>query len=353
MVSSDSQIIHSKMVESNTSALTEDEADLYDRQIRLWGLESQKRLRASTVLLVGLKGLGAEFCKNIVLSGIKSITLLDDKDSTNEDAFSQFLIPREQLGSNRAEASLDRAQRLNPMVEIKIDKESIDNKTDDFFAQFNVVVATDCNVNQLIRINKICRKANVKFFSADVFGFYGYMFADLLNHTYSDERKVIRRAVEHSEKKKLKLEDLEMINVTVKEKTVYPSLQESLVVNKSVTERPAKELANLVSFFLLKILLKFRTEVGRNPQGATRVEDLEMLKKIRDSELASFDLSVDKVPDEYLDTVFSQVSPVCAIIGGELAQEVIKAVSQKGTPHNNFFFFNSVKNHGIVLKLGQ
>lgn len=31
------------MVENNKDELTEHEAELYDRQIRLWGLESQKR----------------------------------------------------------------------------------------------------------------------------------------------------------------------------------------------------------------------------------------------------------------------------------------------------------------------
>ena len=31
-----------KLVEINATELTEDEAELYDRQIRLWGLDSQK-----------------------------------------------------------------------------------------------------------------------------------------------------------------------------------------------------------------------------------------------------------------------------------------------------------------------
>lgn len=31
------------MVESNNVELTEQETELYDRQIRLWGLDSQKR----------------------------------------------------------------------------------------------------------------------------------------------------------------------------------------------------------------------------------------------------------------------------------------------------------------------
>lgn len=341
------------MVETNQCNLTEDEADLYDRQIRLWGLDSQKRLRASSVLLIGLKGLGAEFCKNIVLSGIKSITLLDDQDSNKEDAAYQFLIPRDQLGQNRAEASLNRAQRLNPMVEMKVDKESVDSKTDDFFTQFNVVIATDCSLEQLLRINKICHKANVKFFSADVFGFYGYVFADLQTHEYADEKNVMKNAAISTGNKKQKIENFKMVKVNVKTTLHYPTLNESLIVNKSMTERPARAMADLVSFFLLKILLKFRSEVGRNPQGSTKSEDLELLKKLRESEMKSMNVSEDKVPDEYLNSIFSQVSPVCAIVGGELAQEVIKTLSQKGEPHNNFFFFNPIRNHGIVMKCGQ
>ncbi|CAM5129083.1 unnamed protein product [Natator depressus] len=47
-----------------SGGISEEEAAQYDRQIRLWGLEAQRRLRASRVLLVGMKGLGAEVAKN-------------------------------------------------------------------------------------------------------------------------------------------------------------------------------------------------------------------------------------------------------------------------------------------------
>ena len=36
--------------ERNGSAITEDEAALYDRQIRLWGLDAQKRYLFTAVL---------------------------------------------------------------------------------------------------------------------------------------------------------------------------------------------------------------------------------------------------------------------------------------------------------------
>lgn len=50
------------------------------------------RLRASKILLIGLNGLGAEAAKNIILSGVKSITFLDHRNSSEVDKCSQFFI---------------------------------------------------------------------------------------------------------------------------------------------------------------------------------------------------------------------------------------------------------------------
>lgn len=41
-----------------TSRITSEEARLYDRQIRLWGVEAQKNLRSADVLVIGLSGTG-------------------------------------------------------------------------------------------------------------------------------------------------------------------------------------------------------------------------------------------------------------------------------------------------------
>lgn len=172
------------MVENNGIELTEQEAELYDRQIRLWGLESQKRIRAARILICGLNGLGAEVAKNIILSGVKSVTLLDHNLVTEIDFCSQFLAPQSSLGQNRAEASLIRAQALNPMVEIVIDKEDVSKKSDEFFIRFDVVVVIGASTSTLVRIDNACRLKGVKFFSGDVWGMHGYTFADLQEHEF-------------------------------------------------------------------------------------------------------------------------------------------------------------------------
>lgn len=174
------------MVENNGIELTEDEAELYDRQIRLWGLESQKRIRAARILISGLNGLGAEVAKNIILSGVKSVTLLDDKTVSELDFCSQFLAPRDSIGLNRAEASLFRAQALNPMVEIIVDKENVAEKPDEYFHRFDVVVLIEVPTPVLVRVNNICRLKGIKFFAGDVWGMNGYVFTDLQEHEFAE-----------------------------------------------------------------------------------------------------------------------------------------------------------------------
>jgi ubiquitin-like 1-activating enzyme E1 A len=50
--------------------------------------------------LIGLQGFGAEICKNIILAGVKAVTILDGGVVNDEDACSQFLAARDQLGKN-------------------------------------------------------------------------------------------------------------------------------------------------------------------------------------------------------------------------------------------------------------
>lgn len=166
--------------------ITEQEAELYDRQIRLWGLDSQKRLRNARILICGVNGLGAEVAKNIILSGVKSVTLLDDKIASEVDTCSQFMIPIGSMGTNRAEASLVRAQALNPMVELKAVTEKLADKDDEFFKLFDVVVVLEATTKELVRINNTCRLNGIKFFAGDVWGKFGFSFADLQEHSYAE-----------------------------------------------------------------------------------------------------------------------------------------------------------------------
>lgn len=61
-------------------------------------MQAQEKIRNANVFLVTVKGLGNEIAKNLVLSGIGSITLLDQDIVTEDDLGSQFLVSEADVG---------------------------------------------------------------------------------------------------------------------------------------------------------------------------------------------------------------------------------------------------------------
>ncbi|XP_078000859.1 SUMO-activating enzyme subunit 1-like isoform X2 [Glandiceps talaboti] len=342
------------MVEPENDTITEDEAALYDRQIRLWGLDAQKRLRASSMLLVGLKGVGAEVCKNVVLCGLKSLTLLDHTTVGEEDAFSQFLVSRDSIGKNRAEASHERTKELNPNVEIIVDTANVKDKPKEFFLKFDLVCLTCCDCETLLKINEICHDNGIKFLATDVFGYYGYMFSDLGEHDYVEEKTKINKPdpkAKDDTNKKQKAEEIE--TVMVKKCAKFCCLKDAFTVDWSA-EKASKSLKRLSNvYFLTQIFLKFREVYNRDPSSNHVQEDSSNLIKLKDDVLKSLQVDTAKVGDDFTKFCMGELSPVCAVVGGIVGQEVIKAFSGKDAPHNNFFFFDGVEGSGIVDQIGS
>lgn len=342
------------MVEKEEAVISEEEAAQYDRQIRLWGLEAQRRLRTSKVLLVGMRGLGAEVAKNLILAGVKGLTMMDHQEVCEEDSRAQFLIPTGCLGRNRAEASLERAQNLNPMVEVTVTKDNIEEKDEDFFKDFDAVCLTCCSRDLLVKVNQICHKRGIKFFMGDVFGYHGYMFADLGEHEFVEEKTKVTKTTQDSEDgpeaKKPKIDSTE--STMIKKKIEFCQLKDALEIDWNSEKAKAALKKTPADYFLFQVIMKFHTDKGRDPQPSSFQEDCEVLLQIRNDLLESLGVNPDLLPEDFASYCFSEMAPVCAVVGGVLGQEVVKALSQRDSPHNNFFFFDGLKSSGIVDCLG-
>lgn len=343
-------------IEKEDNIISEEEAAQYDRQIRLWGLDAQKRLRGSRVLLVGLRGLGAEVAKNLILAGVKGLTLLDHEQVTEESRRAQFLIPVDADGQNQAQASLERAQLLNPMVEVKADTDAVESKPDDFFFQFDAVCLTRCSKDLMVRVDKLCSSRNIKVFCGDVSGYHGYMFSDLgQEHHYVEEKpKVVKGSNEANDGPEAKKPKVDPSETTMVKKTIsFCSLKEALEVDWTNEKAKSNLKRTPADYFLLQVLLKFRTDKGRDPQPDSFAEDSQLLLQIRDDVLETMCLSSELLPNTFVSYCFSEMAPVCAVVGGVLGQEIVKALSQRDAPHRNFFFFDGLKGSGVVDYFGS
>jgi len=93
---------------------------LYSRQLYVLGHEAMKRMSSSNVLLVGLKGLGVEIAKNLILAGVRSVTLHDDNPATLFDLSAQFYLSEKDIGHPRAQACLLKLSELNSYVDVNV-----------------------------------------------------------------------------------------------------------------------------------------------------------------------------------------------------------------------------------------
>ena len=87
--------------------------DKYDRQIRLWG-EGQYLINTSAILILGVDCTSLEIAKNLVLSGIGQITLLDNRKVTAKDIKENFFLSSNDIYKSIADCALNSILELNP-----------------------------------------------------------------------------------------------------------------------------------------------------------------------------------------------------------------------------------------------
>eukprot|EP00940_MAST-03C_sp_MAST-3C-sp2_P001396 g1396.t1 len=157
---------------------TKDEVDegLYSRQLYVFGHEAQRKMQASNILLIGLRGVGVEIAKNLILSGVKSVTLFDQGKTEWTDLSSQFYLGEKDIGRPRAEACADKLAELNPRVNVTVTA-ALDEST---IKRHQVLVCTECDMERKIQMNAFCRAQNpqIRFIAADVRGVFARVFCD-------------------------------------------------------------------------------------------------------------------------------------------------------------------------------
>ncbi|KAH8405459.1 hypothetical protein KR215_000197 [Drosophila sulfurigaster] len=161
---------------SNSAAAGGDiDESLYSRQLYVLGHDAMRRMANSDILISGLGGLGLEIAKNVILGGVKSITLHDTATCTLNDLSSQFYLSRSDIGQNRAEASCAQLAELNNYVRTVSYTGPL---SDDELAKYRVIVLTNSNVAEQERIGKFAHDNNIALIIAETRGLFAKVFCD-------------------------------------------------------------------------------------------------------------------------------------------------------------------------------
>jgi ubiquitin-activating enzyme E1 len=168
------------------------DTNLYSRQIGTYGMETMGKLIKMNVLIVGMRGLGVEVAKNLILAGPRSVTIVDDEITKINDLGANFYLEESHVGQvSRANASYQKLQELNPYVKVGVMDSTSKIEEAIKSGQFHVVCHTEMIINGNVLepkdMNALCRQHNVGYISAQALGHWGYTFLDYgTNHTITD-----------------------------------------------------------------------------------------------------------------------------------------------------------------------
>ncbi|PCH41139.1 ubiquitin activating enzyme [Wolfiporia cocos MD-104 SS10] len=385
------------------SAMDIDEAaideGLYSRQLYVLGHEAMKRMAASNILIVGVKGLGIEIAKNVALAGVKSVTIYDPEPVQVQDLSSQFFLRAEDIGQPRAEAAVKRLAELNAYVPVRnLGGQPGKEITVDLIKDFQVVVLCGASLQKQLEINDWTHANGVHFIAAEMRGLFGSAFNDfgpkftVVDPTGEQPHTGMIASIDRDgegvvtclEETRHGLEDgdfvtftevqgMEELNgceprkITVKGPYTFSigdtsnlgeyktggiftqvkmprilefkSLRESLkspeffITDFAKFDRPAALHAGF------QALWEFQAQQQRppRPRNAEDAAAVVALAKKLDADID------EKVVTELSYQATGDVTPLAAVIGGFVAQEVLKACSAKFTPMQQHLYFDSLE----------
>ena len=161
-----------------------EQKNLYSRVIRSLGSQTVNKLSKLKILIYGMRGVGIEVAKNIILSGPNEVTLYDKNKVFLQDLGSNFYLKKEDIGKRRDVSCFQRIKKLNNFVKINVlgmndNSEDLDKKFIDSILNYDVIVITEMlPKNELFKINEICRNNKKAFIYGILTGLSGFIFSD-------------------------------------------------------------------------------------------------------------------------------------------------------------------------------
>lgn len=360
---------------AGTSAGAIDEG-LYSRQLYVLGFEAMRRMLNSHVLVVGQRGLGVEVAKNVALAGVRSLTIWDANAVSAADLSAQFFLSERHIGKRRDESSLASIAALNEYVPVRVlEVPSLEQLlTVGVLSEFQVLVLTDASVEHRLLAGRVAREAGCALICANVQGLFAAVFCDFgpsfvvtdqtgepplsglvanisedgvvtcsddTRHGLEDGDRVVFReikgrvgeylhdgtfAVQVSSPHTFQLVDFDYHNSNGEFYSHASGVFEQVKQPKQISFKPLDEAVKSPDFVV--------SDFGKMDRQDLLHALFYSLPHGNDN---------DTIIKEFTRQSAGYLAPMCAVIGGVVAQEVIKACTGKFHPIQQFLYFDSLE----------
>ena len=165
--------------------MNKSELQFYQRQIKLpnFGLEGQKLLKKSSVLVIGAGGLGSAALQYLAAAGVGNIGICDFDNIDISNMHRQVIYDFVQIGLPKIEAAEKNIGRFNPNLKIQKINEKISAENIEYFiSQYDVVLDCTDNFNTKFLVHDACYLNRINLVQSSIYQFEGqlqvFKFAD-------------------------------------------------------------------------------------------------------------------------------------------------------------------------------
>jgi len=159
-----------------TAPLTEPEMVRYSRHLLMpeVGLTGQQKLKSSSVLIVGLGGLGNPASAYLAAAGVGRIGLIDRDNIEESNLHRQVLYSEADVGASKVLTAARRLHEVNPLVKVEPHEMTLNSSNAlDVLKDYDIVVDATDNFPARYLINDACVLLGKPDVYASIFRFDG------------------------------------------------------------------------------------------------------------------------------------------------------------------------------------
>lgn len=174
---------------------------MFDREIRLIGIDKYNLIKSKTVAIIGLGGVGGYALETLVRSGIESIILVDYDTIDISNINRQIIATTKNIGMKKIESAKLRALEINPnckitTLDLKLNEDNIDSL---FNFKIDYIIDACDTISVKKRLILECHKRKIKLISAMGSGNKldptKFSICDIRKTSYDPIAKIIRKFV--------------------------------------------------------------------------------------------------------------------------------------------------------------
>jgi len=149
----------------------------YSRQIMLpqVDIDGQQKLIDSTMLIVGMGGLGSPSAYYLAAAGVGHLIIADFDQVELSNLQRQIIHSTQDIGKDKVDSAKETLIALNPEIKVTTIKELTEENLASLVSQADVVLDGTDNFKSRFAINKACIKTKTPLVSAAVIRFEGQL----------------------------------------------------------------------------------------------------------------------------------------------------------------------------------